>query len=229
MGSNKSFARSKLWGPMLTVRRIAVTISLCLILPGCSLLFPVEAGDSLSHYAETAPAEADLAPDFTLAGLDGEEVSLGDLVGDKPVVLQLGSYSCPVFRYRRYDMQELQQEFAGRVEFVVVYTQEAHPYDANNPYTDKVWNPLINKVVGINVAKHLSLEQRRNQAVVAYDLVNLESLFVVDDMDNSVWQQYGAAPSAAYVIDLDGRVYLRQPWVNPSEIRDKVIELLDQY
>ena len=199
---------------------------LCASQAACSLLFPTEAGESLSHYPAAAPVEAAPAPEFTLTDLDGNNVSLRDLVGKKPVVLQLGSYSCPVFRYRRFDVQKLQREFAGRVDFVVVYTQEAHPFDGNNPYTDKVWNPLINKVAGVNISKHTSLEQRRAQAATTFDLVDLDSLFIVDGMNNSVWEQYGAAPSAAYVIDLDGNIYLRQPWVYPKEIRKALLELL---
>jgi hypothetical protein len=199
---------------------------ICASQSACSLLFPTEAGESLSHFDATAPAESAPAPDFELVDIDGKQVTLRDLVGEKPVVVQLGSYSCPVFRYRRYDVQELQREFAGRVEFVVVYTQEAHPVDSINPYVDRIWNPLINELAGVNVPEHKSAEQRRAQASATFDRVNLDSRFLVDSMDNAVWQQYGAAPSAAYVIDLQGNIYLRQPWVDPKEIRKALIEIL---
>ena len=56
--------------------------------------------------------------------------------------------------------------------------------------------------------------------------MELDSRFLVDDMDNSVWRRYGAAPSAAYVIDLRGVIRLRQPWVNPGEIRKTLNEIL---
>ena len=109
---------------------------------------------------------------------------------------------------------------------MVVYTQEAHPFDAINPYEDRVWNPLINKVFGVNVAEHKTLEERRLQATATHQAVELDSRFLVDSMDNAVWRQYGAAPSAAYVLDKNGTVRLRQPWVDPREIRKVLNDLL---
>ena len=213
---------------MVLAFRIVLVASLILPASGCSLMFPTEAGESLVHFDSTAPSEDAPAPAFLLTDIDGNAVALADLVGERPVVLQLGSYSCPVFRYRRFDVQKLQRDYAGRVDFVVVYTQEAHPADADNPYTNEVWNPFINRAAGVNVAEHATLEARREQAATTYELVELESRFLVDDMDNAVWQRYGRAPSPAYVLDLDGNIVLRQPWVYPKEIRTALDELLGQ-
>ena len=210
-------------GLVIRMLLLALVVSLT---SGCSLLFPTEAGESLSHYDSTAPVAFEPAPDFELTDLDGNPVELGDLVGERPVVLQLGSLSCPVFRYRRFDVQKLQRDFAGKVDFVVVYTQEAHPADDNNPYTNEVWNPFINKVAGVNVPLHRSMAERREQAAETYDRVELDSLFLVDSMDNAVWQRYGAAPSPAYVLDLEGNIVLRQAWVYPKEIRATLERLL---
>ena len=211
---------------MPVLQRVFVLLLVCASQTACALLFPTEAGESLSHFDATAPAESAPAPDFELVDIDGDKVALHDLVGEKPIVVQLGSYSCPVFRYRRFDMQELQREFAGRVGFVVVYTQEAHPVDSINPYADRVWNPWINKIARVNVPEHKSARQRRAQASATFDIVGLDSRFLVDGMDNAVWRQYGAAPSAAYVLDLQGKIYLRQPWVYPKEIRKALNEIL---
>ncbi len=49
---------------------------------------------------------------------------------------------------------------------------------------------------------------------------------VIDGMDNSVWKTYGVAASPAFVIDRSGRIVLRQPWMNPKEIRRVLDELL---
>lgn len=213
---------------MRVLRHIFIIILLVANQSACSLLFLTEAGESLSHFDASAPAESAPAPDFELFDIDGNKVPLHELVGKKPVVVQLGSYSCPVFRYRRFDMQKLQREFDGRVNFIVVYTLEAHPVDTINPYEDRIWNPLINKMAGVNLPAHKSAEERRAQALVAYDVMGLDSKFLLDGMDNSVWQQYGAAPSAAYVLDLLGNIRLRQAWVYPKEIRKTLIEILQQ-
>ena len=208
--------------------RIALIVLIAAAQSGCSLLFPIEAGESLSHYDSKAPRQDEPAPDFTLTDIDGKIVRLADLVGDKPVVIQLGSYSCPVFRYRRFDVQKLQRDYEGRVDFVVIYTQEAHPVDAINPYADRIWNPAINRMAGVNVPEHESLDGRREQASVAYEAMELNSRFLIDNMNNSTWSEYGAAPSAAYVVDVNGIVRLRQPWVYPREIREVLDTLLSE-
>jgi hypothetical protein len=208
--------------------RVVIVLLLLSSQSACSLLFPTEAGESLSHYDETAPQQFEPAPEFELIGIDGQAVKLQDIVGEKPVVVQLGSYSCPVFRYRRFDMQELQRDYADRVHFVVIYTQEAHPVDAINPYVDRIWNPVINKVAGVNVAEHKTLQDRQAQASLAFDAMELNSQFLVDNMDNATWRQYGAAPSAAYVVGLQGMIRLRQPWINPRAMREVLDELLTE-
>ena len=206
--------------------RFALVLLICATQPACSLLFPTQAGESLSHYDAMAPRQSEPAPDFTLTDIDGNVVELADLVGNKPLVIQLGSYSCPVFRYRRFDVQELQRDYAEQVDFVVVYTLEAHPVDAINPYEDRIWNPMINKMAGVNVAEHTTLQERRHQASLAFEAMEMQSRFLVDAMDNSAWKQYGAAPSAAYVVDVRGIIRLRQPWVNPREMREVLDTLL---
>lgn len=64
-------------------------------------------------------------------------MDLSAIIGEQPVVLQLGSHSCPVYRYRRFDIFALQREYADRADFVVVYTQEAHPVRSDSPYRDE--------------------------------------------------------------------------------------------
>ncbi len=193
---------------------------------GCAGLFPVEAGDSLPHFAEQAPAEGAAAPDFHLQDLQGRTVSLADVTGEHPLVVQLGSYTCPVFRYRRFDMHPLREKYQDRVTFLVVYTQEAHPVGAVSPYRDEEWVPWMNRVAGIRSGQPGTFEQRADQARFARQAMQSNARFLVDGMDNAIWQAYGRAPSAAFVIDQQGRVVLRQPWVEPRELSEVLERLL---
>lgn len=190
---------------------------------GC---FPHQAGPRLAHFADAAPAPGAAVPDVVVHDASGREVRLADAIGDKPVVLQLGSRSCPVFRYRRFGMHELQREFSGRVDFLVLYTQEAHPVGSSSPYTDEEWDMWINRLTGVRLGATTTLDERRERAVDTVQRLDLDSAVLVDGMDDAAWEAFGAAPSPAFVLDTDGRVVLRQVWVDPAELRPVLRRLL---
>lgn len=197
---------------------------------GC---FPRQAGPGLSHFADQAPAIGAPAPRFELRGLDGETVSLDELVGERPLVLQLGSHSCPVYRYRRFGMRELWEEYRGRVGFLLLYTVEAHPRGTPSPYRDPQrnggeWDLLLNRVVGVRLPRATDLDERAAAARRSAEALEIPYPVAVDGMDDAVWRAYGAAPSAGYVLDRRGRVVLVQPWIDPAEIRLALDRLLAQ-
>lgn len=67
------------------------------------------------------------APDFTLQTVHGTEWSLSDHRGEY-VVLEFGSYTCPMFRRQISGMAQVARQLASdEVSFVLVYQKEAHP------------------------------------------------------------------------------------------------------
>ena len=199
-----------------------------ILLTGCSRLFPREAGPHLGHFEQEAPAIGTLAPNVMLSDIDGNPVALDTLLGNKPVVVQLGSYTCPVFRYRRFDMQPLRTRYQDDVEFVVLYTTEAHPVGSDSPYVDREWVPWHNRLTRVRTRESVSLDERRSQAQFALKQMHSNARFLVDSMNNSGWQAYGRAPSAAFLIDKQGIVRFRQVWVEPKRLEEEIINLLAQ-
>ncbi len=199
------------------------TLLTSLALGGC---FPHHAGPRLAHFETTAPAVGEPAPDFTLLDLDGQSVELTELIGDRPIVLQLGSHSCPVYRYRRFSMSGLYEDFRDRVHFLLVYTVEAHPVGSKSPYRQGEWDPWWNRLTGVRVRQPPDEESRRRQAESSHERLKLEPMMVVDEMDDAVWRSFGAASSPAFVIDREGRIAARQVWVEPKEIRQVLDRLL---
>ncbi len=193
-----------------------------------SACFPHQPGPRLAHFETQAPAVGEPAPDFTLRDLDGNSVELAELIGERPIVLQFGSHSCPVYRYRRFSMSDLWEEFRGRVHFLLVYTLEAHPVGSKSPYDEGEWVTMWNRVTRVRVAQPESEEHRMQQAIFSHQRLELEPPMVVDALDNAVWEAYGAASSPAFVIDLEGKVALRQVWVAPDPIREVLLELLEE-
>ncbi len=193
---------------------------------GCALLFPIEAGEELAHFKDEAPATGSLAPELHARYQDGSPVVLSELVGERPIVLQLGSHSCPVYRYRRFDLFKIQTDYEGLVDFIVVYTTEAHPVGSNSPYRDEEWVSGFNRLTRTLVSQPATMEERIDRAAWSTEKLGRDDLVVIDGMGNLTWQTYGSAPSPAFVIDTDGMIVLRQPWVEPRGIREALDGLL---
>lgn len=212
--------------PGRTVGVTALTVAMALVLGGCAMLFPTEPGESLAHFEDEAPAVGDPVPEFELSTLDGTNLDLRDHIGARPIVIQLGSHSCPVYRYRRFGMRKLRDEFAGRVDFIVVYTLEAHPTGTVSPYADREWRPFINRLTGVDVTQPDDIGGRIEQARRSTDELEIGSLVVVDSMTNETWKAYGSAPSPAFIVDTQGRIALRQVWTDPDQIAEILREIL---
>ncbi|MFK8015388.1 MAG: deiodinase-like protein [Gammaproteobacteria bacterium] len=210
----------------MTGWRLLVVVGALFCASGCARLFPIEAGESLEHFSTQAPQPGQLAPNFVLTDIDGVEHELAKLAQHQPVVVQLGSYTCPVFRYRRFYMHPVREKYLGQVTFLVVYTQEAHPVGAQSPYSDEEWDPWINRLTGVRNPQAVTWVERQDSARAAQQAMQSNALFVVDNLDNNVWQRYGGAPSAAFLIDTERRVVLSQPWVDPEPLADAIDALL---
>ena len=196
---------------------------LAISVAGC---FPHQAGPRLAHFDTQAPAVGEPAPSFSLRDLAGNTVDLAEMIGEKPIVLQFGSHSCPVYRYRRHWVRDIYDEYQDRVHFVIVYTIEAHPVDSKSPYAEQEWDILWNKMTGVRIRQGADQEARQQQASFSHEKLKLKPLMVVDDIDDSVWRAYGSASSPAFVIDRQGRVAARQVWLEPRQIRQTLDRLL---
>ncbi len=163
------------------------------------------------------PQPGEPAPAFELTGVTGETVTLASLRG-KPVVIEFGSYTCPVFRRQVEPLQTLQARFGDNVHWVLVYTKEAHPVDGNVAG--------INRREGIEVPQHVSFQKRLEVAKVCREKLNLKARVLVDGIENKVTDAYGGHPNRGFVIDADGKVVSRQNWIDADRTREALEELL---
>lgn len=83
-------------------------------------------------FAETSPRVGEVAPAFALTDLDGQVVTLAEVVARGPVVLVSGSFSCPLFRMKTPRFEELARRWEGRATVLFVYAEEAHPRAASS-------------------------------------------------------------------------------------------------
>jgi hypothetical protein len=164
--------------------------------------------------AERAPIEAaapkvgDAAPVFTaqrLAAdgtLTGEQVGLDDYRG-RPLALLFGSYTCPIYRGQTARFNQIFDELHERLDFLLIYTSEAHPEDG--------WQVRINHTQNIVYDQPTRIETR---ATIAADCIRARGTTMpvaIDDMDDTVSKLYSGTPERLYLIDADGIVRHRSP------------------
>jgi hypothetical protein len=95
-------------------------------------------------------------------------------------------------------MTEIYNQYRDRVEFFVVYVQEAHPTDG--------WQTDSNIQEGILYRQHQSYEEREEVAQSCSVGLHIGMPILIEEMDNAIDEAYGAAPERLYLIGADGRV-----------------------
>lgn len=158
--------------------------------------FSSEAAE-LERWQREGPHIGDPAPEFELADLDGNRLRLSDLRG-RPVVLEFGSHTCPIFSDRVAAMEQLANEHP-EASFVVIYVREAHPGEIQGGH-----RTMVEKRAA---AHKLALEAALTRRVL------------VDSVDGATHRTYGGAWNPVYVIDANGRVVMRQAWNHPADVR----------
>ena len=93
-------------------------------------------------------------------------------------------------------LNTLYRDYRDRVEFFVVYIQEAHPIDA--------WQLDTNVSDDVLVASTRTADDRDRIAGVCVTKLGIELPALVDEPDNRVERAYTAWPDRLYVIDQAG-------------------------
>ena len=95
-------------------------------------------------------------------------------------------------------MNAIYQQYRDRVEFFVVYVQEAHPTDG--------WQMDSNIEDGVLFRQHRSYREREEVAQSCSIDLNIGLPVLIEEMDNAIDEAYGAAPERLYLVAADGRV-----------------------
>ena len=95
-------------------------------------------------------------------------------------------------------LNRLYREYRDRVEFYVVYIEEAHPIDA--------WQVSDNLNDDVLVATTKTADERYEAAGLCITKLGIELPALVDELDNRVERAYTAWPDRLYVVDRDGLV-----------------------
>ena len=98
-------------------------------------------------------------------------------------------------------MNEIYETHKDRIDFYLVYIQEAHPIGG--------WQTLSNLDEGVLFEQHETADERAETAGVCRLDLGFEMPMLLDAMDNEVDLKYAALPERLYVLDKDGAVFFR--------------------
>ena len=149
------------------------------------------------------PAVGTKAADFAATTPDGQPVQLAAYFG-RPIVLEMGSVTCPLYQTRRDGMENLARAYPD-VQFLVLYVREAHP--------------------GEKVTPHKSDADKRLRARGLKDDFGESRTILVDDLAGTAHEIYGAFPNSVFVIDRNGTIVFRSDWNDVAAVR-KVLRRL---
>ena len=153
-------------------------------------------GDAFERFLRDAPQLGAPAPNFELPDLEGRHHRLADW-RRKPVVIEFGSYTCPIFCGHSPAMEQLAARHPEAAS-VVVYTREAHPGDS--------------------VPAHATVAEKTRAAHRLMEDLKIGRLVLVDDLDGTVHRTYGTAWDTVFVLDAAGAVVLRRGWNDPAQV-----------
>lgn len=145
-----------------------------------------------------------LAPNLITKTLDGHKVSLQDFRG-RPVVLETGSFTSPVYAGKVEQMSELAARHPD-VHFLLLYVREAHP--------------------GSRVGPHRSEEDKAACARRAQREIGEWRRILLDDLEGTMHRRFGELPNMVYVFDARGTVTYRAKWNDAREV-DGVLRSLE--
>lgn len=172
---------------------------------------------------QAGPSLDELAPDFTLKTIHGETVTLSKEIGDKPIVLIFGNFTCGPFRSQSGNIEKLYNRYKDRAKLLLVYVREAHPSDG--------WWMISNQKAGIVHSQPKDNAQRLAIASTCQSHLDLKMPFLVDEIDDRVGSVYSGMPNRLYLIDQDGKIAFkngRGPFgFHPRQLEQALVLLLD--
>lgn len=154
-------------------------------------------------FSDHAPALGSTAPDFELETVEGRAFRLS-ATPKVPIVIEFGSYTCPLFLSRVEAMDDLAHRFDD-VLFTIVYVREAHPGEVTPQPT--------------------TIRQKRENAIKLIEQDSISRALLIDDIEGNTHLRYGGGYNSVFVLDQSKRVVLRRFWNEPSDVRRVLVDL----
>lgn len=164
-------------------------------------------------YYTSGVAAGDTIPAFTLYKLNGDSVNIqSELQDGLPVLLVSGSYTCPVFRQKVTDLNNMMSTYNGQLKVFIVYAVEAHPVVDPSPYSGSLWVTTQNQNDAVLYRQPVTYGQRKAMVDTMLMNMTINAAVLIDGPCNNWWSAFGPAPNNAYLIDTNGIVFAKHGW-----------------
>jgi len=147
-----------------------------------------------------APSDNSSAPKKSADKKDEQTVSLHNLRAKQPVVLIIGSFTCPPFRNQLEGVDKVFDQFKDRAQFLLVYVREAHP-DSILSVIGENGRQVLQKI-----PQPKDLSTRVSNASICQRTKDLDIPIAVDKIDNRVGKAYAGWPNRMVVVGTDGKI-----------------------
>jgi Flp pilus assembly protein TadD len=147
---------------------------------------------------DVSPLVGHPAPDVVLQRPDGSAFRLSSLRG-RPLVLVLGSYTCPQLRHGAPEVNRLYGRHRDHARFLFAYIREAHP-------EGEAWQSTVNRREGISLPEARSNSERAEHAALCRRELKIPYEAALDGLDGKAEAAFSAFPSRVFVIDGRGTV-----------------------
>lgn len=153
---------------------------------------------------------ASAAPEVAGELLDGGRFSSVEHIGKRPVCLLFGSRTDPPIMSNlnatEPSLNGLYDTYKDRVQFVFVYTREAHP--------------------GSSIGPHQSLDEKRQRARELQAAENVRLPILVDTLDGAIHQRWTMMPNSTFLISRAGQVVAKSLLLDCSVLAETLAEHL---
>ena len=130
-------------------------------------------------------------------------IQVSSLWQDKPLILETGSSTCPIFAGNGVTMDDVYNKYKDRANIALLYVREAHPGEITDYHTS--WPDKLKKATTLPVKRPL----------------------FVDSIDGSLHNEIGIHPNAAYIIGTDGIISHFALWNDPHTIGPSLERLIE--
>ncbi|MEM9192646.1 MAG: DUF5336 domain-containing protein [Myxococcota bacterium] len=152
------------------------------------------------HYLDPTPPTHEVGtelPDVTLYNLSGAPTPLSELTRERPLLIEVGSWSSTAFLTHQEEMDSLSQD-TDKVRFIIVYGREAHPGNALLPF--------------------MSLEEKLARARDMSAALGTPREVFVDDLEGSFQRLIGTHPNPVALVGVDRVLAARADWNKPDQL-----------
>ncbi len=162
----------------------------------------------------------DTIPHFKLYKLNGDSVDiLTELLDGKPILLVGANYTCPIYRTKVTDINNMLTQYGSAIKIFQVYIVEAHPNSPDpSPYSGTVWVTGQNQQAGILYNQPTTYLQRKNLVQTMVNNMTNNAPIIIDGPCNAWWTNFGTAPNSGFLLRPNGTIFVKHGWFHKTGV-----------